>query len=92
MRVSEPDEARIAAHLGLSRRAFRSRYVAADGQHLLEQQGGACIFLEAGQPASCHIHPVRPARCRNWPFWPEVLDDPSALREARRFCPGILPT
>ena len=91
MRVSQEDVARIATHLGLSKRAFRSRYVAADGRRLVERQGGGDIFLEAGQPASCRIHPVRPARCRSWPFWPELLDDPAALREARRFCPGIRP-
>ena len=91
VRVSEEDVARIAGHLGLSKPSFRSRYLAADGKRLLEQQGGSCIFLEAGQPASCRIHPVRPARCRSWPFWPEVLDDPATLRAARRFCPGIIP-
>lgn len=76
VRVSQEDVARIATHLGLSKRAFRSRYVAADGRRLVERQGGGDIFLEAGQPASCRIHPVRPARCRSWPFWPELLDDP----------------
>ena len=89
VRVNAEDVTRIAGYLGLSPQAFRSRFVAADGERLLEHSGGRCIFLEQGQRASCRIHPVRPARCRSWPFWPELLDDPNALREARRFCPGI---
>ena len=91
VRVSQEDVRRIAGELGLSPAAFRSRYVAADGKRLLEQPGGSCVFLEPGQPASCRIHAVRPARCRSWPFWPELREDTHALREARRFCPGIIP-
>ena len=89
VRVNAADVTRIAEHLDLSPQAFRSRFVAADGERLLEHPGGRCIFLEQGQPASCQIHPVKPARCRSWPFWPELLEVPGALDEARRFCPGI---
>jgi Fe-S-cluster containining protein len=79
----------MAAHLGMRAEGFRSRYVAASGDRLNEGVGGRCIFLEEGRLATCRVHPVRPERCRSWPFWPELRDTAEGLREARRFCPGI---
>ena len=46
VRVNAEDVTRIAEHLGLSPQAFHSRFVAADGEHLLEDPGGRCIGLE----------------------------------------------
>jgi len=69
--------------------AFRSRYLAASGDRLAEGLGGRCVFLEEGLEATCRVHPVRPERCRSWPFWPELRDSANGLSEARRFCPGI---
>jgi Fe-S-cluster containining protein len=89
VRVDADDVARIAGHLGLSEGAFRSRYVAATGDRLAEGLGGRCVFLEDGRRARCTIHPVRPERCRSWPFWPELRDSPEELAQARRLCPGI---
>jgi hypothetical protein len=89
VRIGSGDAARIAAHLGLSLRGFRSRYLAASGDRLAEGLGGRCVFLADGAVASCRIHPVRPERCRSWPFWPELADSPDALRRACRTCPGI---
>jgi Fe-S-cluster containining protein len=89
VRVGPEDVTRIAAHLGLSESAFRSRYVAARGDRLAEGLGGRCVFLEDGRETSCRIHPVRPERCRSWPFWPELRDSPEELDEACRLCPGI---
>jgi Fe-S-cluster containining protein len=43
----------------------------------------------SGGHASCGIYPVRPERCRTWPFWPELRDSPETLAEALRFCPGL---
>jgi Fe-S-cluster containining protein len=91
VRIADADVHRMAAHLGMREKAFRSRYVAASGNRLTEGLGGRCIFLEEGRLASCRVHPVRPERCRSWPFWPELRDGEEALREARRFCPGIEP-
>lgn len=89
MRIAPDDAVRIGAHLGLSESGFRSRYVAASGDRLAEGPGGRCVFLEDGRETSCRIHPVRPERCRSWPFWPELRDSPKALTEACRLCPGI---
>lgn len=91
VRVGEDDVRRIARHLGMPEAAFRSRYLAPPGDRLADGLGGRCVFLEDGGTTRCTIHPVRPERCRTWPFWPELRDDPRALRQARRLCPGIEP-
>ena len=90
VRVSADEAAAIAAHLGLSEAGFRARYVDVDGLRLRDGLGGRCVFLEDGRQASCSIHPVRPAKCRSWPFWPELLESAELLAEARRSCPGIV--
>lgn len=90
MRVSPEEARRIAAHLGLRETAFRSRYLAASGESLAEGPGGRCVFLLDGRRTACAIYPVRPERCRSWPFWPE-LGSPTELAAAIRLCPGIEP-
>jgi Fe-S-cluster containining protein len=91
VRVDAADVARIAAHLGLSESALRARHLAAGGDRLRDAPGGRCTFLVEGRETSCGIYPARPRQCRTWPFWPELLESPEALREARRLCPGIEP-
>jgi uncharacterized protein len=88
VRVGPTDIARIAVHLAMTEAAFRSRFVAASGDRLVEGLGHRCVFLEDGAPARCTIYPARPDRCRRWPFWDEHRD-PAALSEAARICPGI---
>lgn len=87
-----PDERRaIAAHLGLSEAAFTSRYLQPDGVHLKEGFGNRCTFLQDGQEAGCGIYEVRPHKCAEWPFWPEILTDARLLQLVERTCPGIEP-
>ena len=90
VRVTPRDIHDIATHLDRSEAQVRAMYLDSTGQRLRDAPGGACVFLDRGQPAACRIHPVRPDRCRSWPFWPELLD-PVELGAARRFCPGIRP-
>ena len=91
VRVSGGERAAIAAHLGMTEAAFTSRYLQADGTRLKEGFGSRCVFLEDGARAGCSIYPVRPTKCREWPFWPEVLDDPKLRALVERTCPGIEP-
>jgi Fe-S-cluster containining protein len=49
------------------------------------------VFLQDGRPAGCGVYEVRPHKCREWPFWPEVLHDPELRRLVERTCPGIEP-
>ena len=91
MRVTERDIRAIAAHLELSEAGFRARYLAASGDRLVEGLGPACVFLRDGSATGCGIYPVRPEKCRTWPFWDELRDDPAALQVAMSRCPGIEP-
>lgn len=90
VRVTPADVAGIAAHLGMSEAAVRSRFVQPDGVTLKDGLGGRCVFLAEGRLAACSIYPVRPARCREWPFWPEVLVDARLRELVERTCPGVV--
>lgn len=89
VRVGDADIAAIASHLALTEAACRSRFVAPGGDRLVDGPSHACVFLLDGAETSCAIYPVRPERCRTWPFWPELLADPEVLRRAAARCPGI---
>lgn len=91
VRVTAADVEAIAAHLGIPAAAFRSRFVQADGERLKDGLGNRCVFLADGREAACTIYPVRPARCRSFPFWPELREDPGLLALVQRTCPGIEP-
>jgi len=90
VRVTDDEAAAIAARLGMTVEAFRSRHLRPDGMTLVDGLNGACTFLQEGRPAGCSIYEVRPARCRTWPFWPEVLENQELEKLVRRTCPGIV--
>lgn len=90
VRVDDDDIAAIAGHLGLAADAVRSRFVSASGDRLKDGLGSRCVFLAEGVEATCTIYPVRPARCRSWPYWPELLQSAERLAAAMRRCPGIV--
>ena len=62
----EPDA--IAAFLGMEVREFIETYtcLTRDRQalSLIEQDNGACIFLDRG----CRIQPAKPRQCKDFPF------------------------
>lgn len=89
VRVTADERTAIARWVGLAEAAFASRYVQPDGVTLKEGLGNRCVFLADGADAACSIYPVRPARCRSWPYWPEVLQDRALLDAVVRTCPGI---
>lgn len=91
VRVTEEEAAAIARHLGMDLAAFRSRHVQGDGRTLKDGLGHRCVFLQDGREAGCSIYEVRPRKCREWPFWPEALTDPSLRELVLRTCPGIVP-
>lgn len=91
VRVTDDEIDALAAHLGMAVAAFRSRYVQPDGVRLKDGFGNRCVFLQDGAQAGCGVYPVRPGKCREWPFWPEVLRDDQLLALVLRTCPGIEP-
>ena len=68
LRPEEPDA--IAAFLGMDVKAFIETYtyLTRDRQalSLIDQDNGACIFLDLNQ--GCRIHPAKPRQCRDFPF------------------------
>jgi Fe-S-cluster containining protein len=49
-----------------------------------------CVFLQqTKQGRGCEIYEVRPAQCRNWPFWEHNLISPGTWNSTGRKCPGI---
>lgn len=91
VRVTADEAVAIAGLLGLDLAAFRSRYLQPDGERLKDGFGNRCVFLQDGAPAGCGIYAARPARCRSFPFWPELLQDERLRAEVQRTCPGLEP-
>lgn len=86
--LTEEDLRRAAAHLGIGATEFEARYVyrTRNFLRLRKPRGAQCRFLaETG----CRLHPDKPAQCRIFPFWPELIARTRAWRAAGRYCPGI---
>jgi len=86
--LTEDDIRRAAAFLGLTARVFEKRYVyrTKNLQRLRIPRGSSCRFLRVD---GCSIHPVKPAQCRLFPFWPELTEDRREWRRTADWCPGI---
>jgi uncharacterized protein len=57
----------------------------------MSEQAFASRYLQPDGVRLKDGYAVRPAKCREWPFWPELLRDPELLRLVQRTCPGIEP-
>ncbi|MDR1580812.1 MAG: YkgJ family cysteine cluster protein [Synergistaceae bacterium] len=57
---------------------------------LREKPNYDCIFLktESGV-AGCGIYETRPAQCRSFPFWPEVMKNRRSWDDFTLSCPGM---
>ena len=92
--VTEPEIARLAAHLGVGRDAFVETYTTAypfdDAVRLLRRKGTGCVFLrwdDDGRSA-CSVHPARPDSCA---AWTASLDRRECVDGLSRFgAPGTL--
>lgn len=75
--------------LGLSPAGFARRYLRRDagGWRLRLDAAGRCPFLD--RRGRCRVYRRRPAQCRSYPFWPEVLAAPAGWRREARRCEGI---
>jgi len=89
--VSREDRGRLAAHLGLGLQAFTRSHCArvGDGLALRDPPGsGACVFLQR-ETGRCAVYQARPAQCRTYPFWPELMARRTWTRDVAPFCPGV---
>jgi uncharacterized protein len=86
--LTDADIVRAAEFLGLPAAEFERRYVVrrARQARLHVPRKKRCNFLQDG---GCSIHPAKPAQCRIFPFWPELIRNKANLRKTARFCPGI---
>jgi len=86
----DDDEIRaLAEAVGLSLNAFGRRYLRRVGKRLslVENADHDCVFWQDGQ--GCTVYKSRPNQCREFPFWPEVLESPEAWQDEQDLCPGI---
>lgn len=86
--VSEQDILNASRFLGITPAEFEANYVYRTRHQirLRTPARSACFFLAEGR---CTIHPAKPAQCRLFPFWPELVENRAAWKAAGSFCPGI---
>ena len=85
-----PQEQESIRHfLNISRAWFRRRYLTRVDETTegLRLAHGQCVFLDDNR--RCRIYSVRPAQCRTYPWWPEVVASPASWRAESRRCEGI---
>ena len=91
--VSGPEIERIADFLKMSGSELRRRFLRRVGLRtsVVEHcETKDCIFLqENGGLKRCLIYEVRPAQCRNWPFWPGNLTTPDDWNRVAQKCRGV---
>ncbi|MGX2983123.1 YkgJ family cysteine cluster protein [Helicobacter sp. 23-1045] len=88
--LSKDEMGKIAEFLGLNFGDFTSRFVRQVGvkYSLIEkpyQNGFACIFFDEST-RQCQIYPVRPAQCKEFPFWDIFKNNTDG---AKRECEGV---
>ena len=89
--VDRKEIKRIAAFLELTPKAFTDQYCLEKRGRFSIKSGsdGFCIFFD--QEKQCLVHPVKPAICSLWPFYPAILHDRENWELAQDACPGINP-
>jgi uncharacterized protein len=77
-----------AAYVGMTPVAFERKYVyrTASRMRLRVPAASTCYFLQEG---GCSIHPAKPAQCRIFPFWPELVESKREWAKTARYCPGM---
>ena len=85
MRVSDAEVARIAAFLGMAEQDFidRETEIAPDRRGLIlrSRPDGACVWL--AEDNLCRIHPVKPEKCRTFPYEWTNADSPAVCSGLR---------
>ena len=86
--LTDDDIARAAAFLDITAAAFERKYVfrTRNRARLRVPRDANCHFLTA---EGCSIHPAKPAQCRIFPFWPELVESRREWKKTARYCPGI---
>ena len=74
--------------LGMTAKAFERKYVyrTRNQIRLRVPREKHCHFLRG---EGCSIHPAKPAQCRIFPFWPELVSSRLEWLKTAAYCPGI---
>ena len=94
---TEEEGRTIAARIGVAYEVFLRDYTedTARGRSIVEVRRGHgldCVFLDRSSvpgKAVCNIYEDRPAQCKQWPFWPEMLAARGNWVRAKGMCPGL---
>jgi Fe-S-cluster containining protein len=87
--LNDEEVTRIARYLRMVPMEFRQQYTFVDEygwtQLFLDER---CVFLD---PATrrCTVYPARPAQCRTFPFWSDLVRLGAWTAEARELCEGV---
>ncbi len=86
--VSVREAGRMARYLSLSRKEFLEQFTRKVKGNLVFKSGvrEKCLFLEKGK---CRVYSVRPAQCRDFPYWEEHFDDKKEIQAAQKYCQGL---
>jgi uncharacterized protein len=87
--VNAEEIAALAAHEGMSARAFEAEHTRKVGNRrsLFERFDGDCEFF-VPETRRCRVYAARPVQCRTWPFWPQNLATEEAWADTCAVCPG----
>jgi Fe-S-cluster containining protein len=83
------DLERLARHFNIGAARFVKTYCRRwSGKlpvSLREKANLDCVFWNDG----CGVYTARPAQCRDWPFWEELLSSQEQWDRAAAGCPGM---
>jgi len=87
--LDENEKERISRFLGIRTPDFLARFCEErNGRtYLTTGEDNFCIFYEKGK--GCRVHPVKPARCALWPYYPANVKDRETWETAKLACRGI---
>ncbi len=90
MSLSEEEIQRISKYLGLSEKKFLEDYTIKKGEKRIEMKvkEGYCIFFDK-EKGLCKIHPVKPGKCKEWPFPPVIFKDKENFLIIKESCLGL---
>lgn len=88
--LSDTEIQKIAQFLGLSIEDFFKNFIVLKGEKRKEMKikDGYCIFFDQ-EKKLCKIHPVKPNKCKEWPFTPIIFKDIENFQIIQKFCKGL---
>lgn len=88
--LSPEERERIARFLGLSLQEFMESFTEVKGEERVEMKtkDGYCIFYDQTKRL-CAIHPVKPDKCKEWPFPEIIFKDETNFQIIKASCKGL---